>query len=122
MTYRKCTVVFFNFFFTSFLLPSYPVQAIITPPLTETISVAHLMKTDVRITAEVLPSIALQTFAVMGLNTGFIQAASMARGKISTFFPLKMEAKFDIPNANFKIQAFPIVLPVHAVTARYIIF
>lgn len=90
---------------TSFLLPSCPVQAIITPPLTETISVA-----------------VSQTFAVMGLNTGFIQAASMARGNISTFFPLKVEVKFDIPNANFKIQAFPIVLPVHAVTARYRIF
>lgn len=107
---------------TSFLLPSCPVQAIITPPLTETISVAHLMKMDVKLTAEISPSIALQTFAVMGLNTGFIQAASMARGNISTFFPLKVEVKFDIPNANFKIQAFPIVLPVHAVTARYRIF
>nr|APB93354.1 vitellogenin 3 [Ctenopharyngodon idella] len=84
-----------------------------------TAAVAAANLKDVRITAEVLPSIALQTFAVMGLNTGFIQAASMARGKISTFFPLKMEAKFDIPNANFKIQAFPIVLPVHAVTARF---
>ncbi|XP_048022033.1 vitellogenin isoform X2 [Megalobrama amblycephala] len=94
------------------------VQAIITPPLTENISVAHLMKTDVKLTTEILPSIALQTFAVMGLNTGFIQAASMARGKISTFFPLKVEAKFNIPNANFKIQVFPIVLPVYAVTAR----
>lgn len=103
-------------------MPSCPVQAIITPPLTETISVAHLMKMDVKLTAEISPSIALQTFAVMGLNTGFIQAASMARGHISTFFPLKVEVKFDIPNANFKIQAFPIVLPVHAVTARYRIF
>ncbi|RXN18031.1 vitellogenin Ab [Labeo rohita] len=45
------------------------VQAIITPPLTETISVAHLLKTDVKLTAEVSPSIALQTFVVMGLNT-----------------------------------------------------
>uniref|UniRef100_A0A8C1M9D2 Si:dkey-4c23.3 n=1 Tax=Cyprinus carpio TaxID=7962 RepID=A0A8C1M9D2_CYPCA len=95
------------------------VQAIITPPLTETISVSHLMKTDVKLTAEVSPSITLQTFAVMGLNTGFIQAASMAKGKIHTFLPLKVEAKFDITKANFKIKAFPIVLPVHALTARF---
>ncbi|XP_050959598.1 vitellogenin [Labeo rohita] len=94
------------------------VQAIITPPLTETISVAHLLKTDVKLTAEVSPSIALQTFVVMGLNTGFVQAASMAKGKIHAFLPLKVEAKFDITNANFKIQAFPVVLPVHALTAR----
>uniref|UniRef100_A0A8C1M9C2 Si:dkey-4c23.3 n=1 Tax=Cyprinus carpio TaxID=7962 RepID=A0A8C1M9C2_CYPCA len=79
-------------------------QAIITPPLTETISVSHLMKTDVKLTAEVSPSITLQTFAVMGLNTGFIQAASMAKGKIHTFLPLKVEAKFDITKANFKIK------------------
>uniref|UniRef100_A0A8C1QXD2 Si:dkey-4c23.3 n=1 Tax=Cyprinus carpio TaxID=7962 RepID=A0A8C1QXD2_CYPCA len=95
------------------------IQAIITPPLTETISVSHLMKTDVKLTAEVSPSITLQTFAVMGLNTGFIQAASMAKGKIHTFLPLKVEAKFDITKANFKIKAFPIVLPVHALTARF---
>ncbi|XP_026091760.1 vitellogenin [Carassius auratus] len=95
------------------------VQAIFTPPLTETISVSHLMKTDVKLTAEVSPSIILQTFAVMGLNTGFIQAASMAKGKIHTFLPLKVEAKFDIAKANFKIKAFPVVLPVHALTARF---
>ncbi len=103
-------------------MSSYPVQALITPPLTETISVAHLMKTDVRLTAEVSTSIALQTFAVMGLNTGFVQAASMAKGKIHAFLPLKMEAKFDFTNNNFKIEAFPVVLPVHALTARYRIF
>ncbi|XP_016298359.1 vitellogenin [Sinocyclocheilus anshuiensis] len=95
------------------------VQAIVTPPLTETISVSHLMKTDVKLTAEVSPSITVQTFAVMGLNTGFIQAASMAKGKIHTFLPLKVEAKFDITKANFKIKGFPIVLPVHALTARF---
>ncbi|XP_043079840.1 vitellogenin [Puntigrus tetrazona] len=95
------------------------VQALITPPLTETISVAHLMKTDVKLTAEVSPSIALQMFAVMGLNTGFVQAASMAKGKIHTFLPLKMEAKFDITKTNFKIKTFPVILPVHALTARF---
>lgn len=96
-----------------------PVQTIITPPVTESVSVAHLMKTDVKLTAEVTPSVALQTFALMGMNTGFIRAASMARGKIHTFLPLKVEAKFDIPKANFKIQAFPVAFPVHVATARY---
>ncbi|XP_073669605.1 vitellogenin isoform X1 [Paramisgurnus dabryanus] len=95
------------------------VQAIVTPPVSETISIAHLMKTDVKLTAEVSPSVALQTFAVMGMNTGFIRAASMAGGKIHTFLPLKVEAKFDIPNANLKIQAFPVVFPVHVATARF---
>ncbi|XP_056303589.1 vitellogenin [Danio aesculapii] len=95
------------------------VQAIITPPLTESTSFAHLMKTDVKLTAEISPSIALQAFAVAGLNTGFIQAASIARGKIHTLMPLKVVAKFDIPNANFKLETFPIALPVHAVTAHF---
>ncbi|KAF4097788.1 hypothetical protein G5714_021796 [Onychostoma macrolepis] len=95
------------------------VQALITPPITESISVAHLMKTVVKLTAEVSPSIALQTFAVIGLNTGFVQAASMAKGKIHTFLPLKVEAKFDITNTNVKIEAFPVVLTVHASTARF---
>ncbi|KAI7791431.1 putative vitellogenin [Triplophysa rosa] len=95
------------------------VKAIITPPVTERVSVAHLMKTDVKLTAEVSPRVALQTFAVMGMNTGFIQATSMARGTIHTFLPLKVEAKIDIPKANFKIQAFPVVFPVHVATARF---
>lgn len=102
------------------LLPSCPVQAIITPPLTESTSVAHLMKADVKLTAEISPSIALQAFTVAGLNTGFIHAASIARGKIHTLMPLKVVAKFDIPNANFKLQTFPIALPVHAVRAQYV--
>ncbi|KAL1251197.1 hypothetical protein QQF64_018993 [Cirrhinus molitorella] len=95
------------------------VQAIMTPPLTETMSLAHLMKTDVKLTTEVSPSIALQTFAVVGLNTGFVQAAFMAKGKVHTFLPLKVEAKFDITNAHFKIEAFPAVLPVHSLTACF---
>nr|XP_021325376.1 vitellogenin [Danio rerio]XP_021330153.1 vitellogenin [Danio rerio] len=96
------------------------VQAIITPPLTELTSVAHLMKTDVKVTAEISPSIALQAFAVAGINTGFIQAASIARGKIHTLMPLKVVGKFDITHANFKLQTFPIAFPVHAVTAQYV--
>lgn len=99
-----------------------PVQAIVTPPVSETINIGQLMKTDVKLTAEVSPSVALQTFAVMGMNTGLIRAASMAGGKIHTFLPLKLEAKIDIPNANLKIQAFPVVFPVHVATARYTIF
>lgn len=77
------------------------------------------MKTDMKLTAEVSPRVALETFAVMGMNTGFIEANLIARGTIHTFLPLKVEAKIDIPKANFKIQAFPVVFPVHVATARY---
>ncbi|XP_073699963.1 vitellogenin [Garra rufa] len=109
----------FSLYATALTAVKLKVQAIITPPLTETMSLAHLLKTDMKLTTEVSPSIALQTFAVMGLNTGFVQAASMAKGKIHTFLPLKLEAKFDLTNANFKIAAFPVVLPVRALTARF---
>ncbi len=78
----------FNIEQNKIIMSFCPVQALITPPLTETISVAHLMKTDVKLTTEVSTNIALQTFAVMGLNTGFGQAESTAKGKIHTVFCL----------------------------------
>ncbi|XP_055073124.2 vitellogenin isoform X2 [Misgurnus anguillicaudatus] len=108
----------FSLYTAAVVAANLKVQAIVTPPVSETISIAHLMKTDVKLTAEVSPSVAVQAFAVMGMNTGFIRAASIAEGKIHTYLPLKIEAKFDIPNANFKIQAFPVVFPVHVATAR----
>ncbi|MCE7038715.1 DUF1943 domain-containing protein, partial [Bacillus cereus] len=57
---------------------SVNVKATITPPLpeeTDTMTLEQLKKTDIQLQAEARPSIALQTFAVMGVNTALIQAA-----------------------------------------------
>lgn len=58
-------------------------------------------------------SIVMHTYAVMGVNTAFIQAAIMARVKVHTIVPAKFAAKLDIANGNFKVEAFPVSAPEH---------
>uniref|UniRef100_A0A8C1PXW0 Vitellogenin 5 n=1 Tax=Cyprinus carpio TaxID=7962 RepID=A0A8C1PXW0_CYPCA len=95
---------------------SVNVKATITPPLPEeieTMTLEQLKKTDVQLQAEARPSIALQTFAVMGVNTALIQAAVMARGKIRTIAPVKVAARADILKGNYKVEALPVEVPEH---------
>ncbi|CAM4655392.1 unnamed protein product [Leuciscus chuanchicus] len=95
---------------------SLNVKATITPPLPEeieTMTLEQLKRTDVQLQAEARPSIALQTFAVMGVNTALIQAAVMARGKIRTIIPGKVVARADILKGNYKVEALPVELPEH---------
>ncbi|XDV22228.1 hypothetical protein PO909_027171 [Leuciscus waleckii] len=95
---------------------SLNVKATITPPLPEeieTMTLEQLKKTDVQLQAEARPSIALQTFAVLGVNTALIQAAVMARGKIRTIIPGKVVARADILKGNYKVEALPVELPEH---------
>ncbi|CAM4655383.1 unnamed protein product [Leuciscus chuanchicus] len=95
---------------------SLNLKATITPPLPEeieTMTLEQLKKTDVQLQAEARPSIALQTFAVMGVNTALIQAAVMARGKIRTIVPGKVVARADILKGNYKLEALPVELPEH---------
>ncbi len=63
-------------------------------------------------------SIALQTFAVMGVNTALIQAAVMMRGKIRTIIPGKVSVRADILNGNFKVEALPVEVPEHIAAVR----
>ncbi|XP_056125714.1 vitellogenin-like [Rhinichthys klamathensis goyatoka] len=95
---------------------SLNVKATITPPLPEaieTMTLDQLKKTDVQLQAEARPSVALQTFAVMGVNTALIQAAVMARGKVRTIVPGKVVARADILKGNYKVEALPVDLPEH---------
>nr|AGZ80880.1 vitellogenin B variant 1 [Carassius auratus ssp. 'Pengze'] len=95
---------------------SVNVKATITPPLPEeieTMTLEQLKKTDIQLQAEARPSIALQTFAVMGVNTALIQAAVMARGKIRTIAPGKVTARADILKGYYKVEALPVEVPEH---------
>ncbi|XP_030640291.1 vitellogenin-like isoform X1 [Chanos chanos] len=95
------------------------VQAVINPPLPETIRLAELLNTDIQLQAEVRPSAAVQTFAVMGVNTAFIQAALIARGKVQAIVPAKVAARANILKGNFKVEALPVSTPDHVVAVRY---
>uniref|UniRef100_A0A671N8G3 Vitellogenin-like n=1 Tax=Sinocyclocheilus anshuiensis TaxID=1608454 RepID=A0A671N8G3_9TELE len=101
---------------------SVNVQATITPPLPEeieTMTLEQLKKTDVQLQAEARPSVALQTFAVMGVNTALIQAAVMAKGKIRTIAPGKVAARADILKGNYKVEALPVEVPEHIVISSF---
>ncbi len=63
-------------------------------------------------------SIALQKFAVMGVNTALIQAAVMMRGKIRTIIPGKVSVRADILNGNFKVEALPVEVPEYVAAVR----
>lgn len=64
------------------------------------------------------PSIAVHTFAVLGVNTDFIQASLMARAKVNTILPAKMSVRLDIAEGNFKIEVLPVSAPSHVASAR----
>uniref|UniRef100_A0A8C1RV47 Vitellogenin 2 n=1 Tax=Cyprinus carpio TaxID=7962 RepID=A0A8C1RV47_CYPCA len=101
---------------------SINIQATITPPLPEeieTMTLEQLKKTDVQLQAEARPSIALQTFAVMGVNTALIQAAVVARGKIRTIAPGKVAARADILKGNYKVEALPVEVPEHIAAVSF---
>ncbi len=63
-------------------------------------------------------SIALQTFAVMGVNTALIQASVMMRGKMRTIAPGKVSVRADILKGNYKVEALPVEVPEHIATFR----
>uniref|UniRef100_A0A672N034 Vitellogenin domain-containing protein n=1 Tax=Sinocyclocheilus grahami TaxID=75366 RepID=A0A672N034_SINGR len=97
-------------------------SATITRPLPEeieTMTLEQLKKTDVQLQAEARPSVALQTFAVMGVNTALIQAAVMARGTIRTITPGKVAARADILKGNYKMEALPVEVPEHIAAVSF---
>ncbi|XP_063057813.1 vitellogenin-like [Engraulis encrasicolus] len=94
------------------------VRGIITPPLSEPIVAAELLKADFKLEAEAIPSISAHTFVVMGVNTAFIQAAVMARARGSTVVPAKIAIRADIPKLNFKVEALPMEVPENIAAVR----
>ncbi|XP_073718319.1 vitellogenin [Misgurnus anguillicaudatus] len=98
------------------------VKATITPPLPEqhdSLTLDQLKRTDIHLQAEAKPSIALQTFAVMGVNTALIQAAVMAKGKLRTIVPGKVVARADLLKGNYKVEALPVEVPEHIATMSF---
>lgn len=50
----------------------------------------------------------MHTYAVMGVNTAFIQAALLSRARVHTIVPAKIEARVDLIKGNFKLQFLPV--------------
>lgn len=56
-------------------------------------------------------SVAVNSFAVMGVNTEMIQATVLSRAKLDSIMPAKITATLDIKEGNFKIQVLPVSVP-----------
>uniref|UniRef100_A0A3Q4BUV4 Uncharacterized protein n=1 Tax=Mola mola TaxID=94237 RepID=A0A3Q4BUV4_MOLML len=87
------------------------VKATTTPALPEDFHFAQLLKTDIQLETEIRPSIALNTFAVMGVNTAMVQAAMLSRAKFNSIVPANIAARIDINEGIFKIEALPVSVP-----------
>ncbi|XP_051232512.1 vitellogenin isoform X3 [Dicentrarchus labrax] len=89
------------------------VRATTTPALPENFHFAHLLKTDIQFETEIRPSIAVNTFAAMGVNTAILQAALLSRAKLNSIVPAKITARLNINEGHFKIEALPVSVPEH---------
>lgn len=55
-----------------------------------------------------LHSIAIHTFAVMGVNTALVQAAIMAKAEARVVTPLKFSVRADVSQGYFSVNALPV--------------
>ncbi|XP_018528704.1 vitellogenin-2 [Lates calcarifer] len=97
-----------SFYTAAVAAASVEVQATVTPPLPENFHASQLLKSDINMRAAISPSVSMHTYAVMGVNTAFIQAALLSRARVHTVIPAKMEARIDMINGNFKLQFLPV--------------
>ncbi|XP_061594359.1 vitellogenin-1-like [Cololabis saira] len=81
------------------------------PPLSEGFPIVSLLETDIQLETEVEPSVAMNTFAVMGINTPIIQATMVSRVKLNSIVPSKIAARLDIKEGDFKIEVLPVSVP-----------
>ncbi|CAL8271931.1 unnamed protein product [Arctogadus glacialis] len=95
------------------------IKASTTPALPQNFLWAHLLKANINLETEIRPSVAVQSFAVMGVNTDLIQSSVLVRAKVNTVLPSKIAANLDITGGNFRIQALPVAVPEQLATMRY---
>lgn len=50
----------------------------------------------------------MHTYAVMGVNTAFLQAIMVTKAKVHTTVPEKMEARLDMNDGYFNLQLLPV--------------
>nr|XP_043900018.1 vitellogenin-like [Solea senegalensis] len=87
------------------------IKATTTPALAENFHLAHLLKTDMQLETQIKPSVAVNTFAVMGVNTAVLQAALLTRAKLNSILPARISARLDINEGNFKVVILPVSVP-----------
>uniref|UniRef100_H3C494 Vitellogenin 2 n=1 Tax=Tetraodon nigroviridis TaxID=99883 RepID=H3C494_TETNG len=94
-------------------------QGTVTPPLPKDFHASQLLNSEISMRAAIAPSASLHTYAVMGINTAFIQAAVLSRAKVYTVLPAKVQAKLNMVKGNFKFDLLP-VQAVDKIASAYV--
>uniref|UniRef100_A0AAZ1XLJ5 Vitellogenin domain-containing protein n=1 Tax=Oreochromis aureus TaxID=47969 RepID=A0AAZ1XLJ5_OREAU len=88
-----------------------PVKVTTTPALPEDFYLRYLLKADIHISTKVTPSVAVNTFAVFGINTAILQAVMVSRAKLYSITPAKTEVTFNINEGYLNFTALPVSVP-----------
>ncbi|NXQ63043.1 VIT2 protein, partial [Anthoscopus minutus] len=91
----------------------------ITPPLTGDFKPSQLLESTVEIHSDINPSLYIQKFVTMGVNTEYFQQAVEIQGKILTRVPMKFDAKIDMKLKNIKIETNPCHEETEIVVGRH---
>ncbi|XP_064284516.1 vitellogenin-2-like [Passer domesticus] len=91
----------------------------IAPPLTGDFRPSQLLESTVQIRSDINPSLYIQKFATMGVNTEYFQQAVEIQGKVLTRVPIKFEAKIDLKQKNIKIETNPCREETEIVVGRH---
>uniref|UniRef100_A0A3Q3AEG8 Vitellogenin-2-like n=1 Tax=Kryptolebias marmoratus TaxID=37003 RepID=A0A3Q3AEG8_KRYMA len=97
-----------SFYTAAVAAASVEVKATVSPPLPEDFNPVQLLKSDISLKSAIAPSVSMHTYAVMGVNTAFLQATMLTKAKVHTIVPEKMEARLDMNNGNFNLQLLPV--------------
>ncbi|XP_058277728.1 vitellogenin-2-like [Hirundo rustica] len=91
----------------------------ISPPLTGDFKPSQLLESTVQIRSDINPSLYIQKFATMGVNTEYFQQAVEIQGKVLTRVPMKFDAKIDMKLKNIKIETNPCHEETEIVVGRH---
>ncbi|XP_067846962.1 vitellogenin-like [Heptranchias perlo] len=70
-------------------------------------SLSQLLNANIQLKAQINPSMAVYTRAVMGINTPFIQSGLELEAKIHSALPVDVSARINIKERNLKIESAP---------------
>ncbi|NWZ94228.1 VIT2 protein, partial [Nesospiza acunhae] len=91
----------------------------ISPPLTGDFRPSQLLESTVQIHSDISPSLYIQKFATMGVNTEYFQQAVEIQGKVLARVPMKFDAKIDMKLKNIKIETNPCHEETELVVGRH---
>ncbi|NXX70555.1 VIT2 protein, partial [Spizella passerina] len=91
----------------------------ISPPLTGDFRPSQLLESTVQIRSDINPSLYIQKFATMGVNTEYFQQVVEIQGKVLTRVPIKFDAKIDMKLKNIKIETNPCHEETELVVGRH---